>query len=71
MAITVELTDEQAALFILFQKNYHTIAFMIANGVFDIPIGEAILKFSRGGKLVAVEKHVVAYVPKELSPLNS
>ena len=62
---TITLTDEQAALFIIFEKHYHTIAFMIACGVFDIAIGEATLKFSKGGTLVAVEKNLVTYAPKQ------
>lgn len=61
---TVILTDEQAALFILFQKHYDSIGFMMSQGVFDIRQGNATLNFDKNGDLMSIDKHLFSYRPK-------
>lgn len=58
------MTAEEAALFVIFQKNYDSIAFMIAQGVFDIKQGSATLSFDSEGTLLAIEKKSVVHRPK-------
>lgn len=58
---TVYLTKEQAALFILFQGHYDNIAFCIAEGVFDMTGGNAVLSFDPNGKLQTIKKEVFSH----------
>ncbi len=60
----VQLTDEQAALFILFMKHYDSIGFMMKNEVFDIKQGSATLNFDREGAILSIDKHLFAYRTK-------
>ena len=57
----VDLTDEQAALFILFQKHYDAIGMLMACNVFSIKNGAASLYF-RGGKLKTIKREVITGV---------
>lgn len=59
--IKVELTPEQAALFILFQGNYDTFGFMVQQGVFDIRQGNATLNFDPEGRLKSIKKELFSY----------
>ena len=45
----IRLTDEQAALFILFMKYYDTFGFLVSQGVFDVRRGSAELHFGEDG----------------------
>ena len=61
MSQKVDLTDEQAALFILFQKHYDAIGMLVGCHVFDIKNGAASLYF-RGGKLKTIKREVITGV---------
>ena len=61
MTQKVELDDEQAALFILFQKHYDAIGMLMACNVFSIKNGAASLYF-RGGKLKTIKREVITGV---------
>jgi len=51
----LSLTDEQAALFILFQQNYDNFAFLLSQGVFDTRQGSVQLNFSREGLIHSLD----------------
>lgn len=69
--MNIELTQEQAVLFVEFQKNYrkfeeftnHYETFNIIKvaGVFDLKNGKAILNFDRFGQLADVELQYHTY----------
>lgn len=59
--IPVFLTKEEAALFVLFQQNYDSIAFLISQNVFDIRNGNAILSFTQDGQLKSIKKELFCY----------
>lgn len=59
--IKVELTPEQAALFVLFQGNYDAFGFMVQQGVFDIRQGNATLNFDSEGRLKSIKKELFSY----------
>lgn len=61
----VELTPEQAALFVLFQGNYDKFGFIISSKIFDIRGGSAELHFSNEGELLLIKKHEV-FRPEDL-----
>ena len=61
MTQKVELDDEQAALFILFQKHSDAIGMLVGCHVFDIKNGAASLYF-RGGKLKTIKREVITGV---------
>ena len=44
-SIMVQLTPEDAELFVLFRKYQAAFAFMLKNGVFDVHTGHAVLHF--------------------------
>lgn len=58
----VFLSDEQAALFILFMKHYDSFGLMIQSGVFDIVNGNAILSFDGQAKLKTIKRELFTYV---------
>lgn len=60
---TVTLTDEQAALFILFMKHYDDFGFLVSQGVFDITEGSATMHFGKGGKVLKVTKQTHHFPP--------
>lgn len=66
--IKIELTKEQAALFVLFQGHYDKIGFCIAEGVFDMAGGSATLNFAPNGELKSIKKETFAY---NKTPVNS
>lgn len=59
--IRVDLTEEQAALFVLFQGHYDKIAFCIAEGVFDLRNANATLNFAKNGDLKSIKKETYTY----------
>lgn len=62
----VMLTDEQAALFVLFMKHYDKIGFMISQGCFDIAHGSAIVNFDKFGNISSVERRLFSYPKKDM-----
>ena len=66
---TVLMTDEECALFILFQKHYDNIAYLISQGVFDIKEGNAKLSFNQNGECLSIEKQLFNH-RKRLSPVQ-
>ncbi len=63
--IMVWLTEEQAALFILFQGHFDSIGLMMQAGVFDIEGGAAILNFDGSGALKSIKKEIYTYASKK------
>lgn len=59
--IKVELTKEQAALFVLFQGHYDKIGFCISEGVFDLVGASATLNFAPNGELKSIKKELFSY----------
>lgn len=55
----VELTDEQVALFLLFQEHYDSFGFILGSGILDIRGGSAELHFSDDGRLLLIKRHDV------------
>lgn len=62
--ITVLMTKEEGALFVLFQKHFDSVAYMISEGVFDIKLGSATLNFDSDGFLLSIEKRAVKHRKK-------
>lgn len=58
----VYMTPEQVALFILFQKYYDSIAFMISQNVFEIKHGSCTLHFNSRGALISLDKHLTSHL---------
>lgn len=59
---TIELTPEDCEMFLIFQKNYPAIQFMIRSGVFEIKQGNAILSFTETGTLKSVKRELFTYL---------
>lgn len=59
--VTVELTKEEAALFVLFMKHYHSIGLLMKHGVLDMRLGNATLNFSKNGELMSIKKETFHY----------
>lgn len=53
----IELSPEDAAAFVLFQKRYAFIQLMESLGVFDIRSGSVEIHFDALGKIGSVDKH--------------
>lgn len=60
------LTDEQCALFILFQKHYPNIGVLISQGIFDMKQGAVTLHFNQSGDINSIEKRTVTHLPKTI-----
>lgn len=58
---TIELTDEEALLFLKFRENQDTFSVLEESGVFNIRNGHAVLNFDANGTLGAVECTVKLY----------
>lgn len=59
MSTTVELSKEDALLFIEFQKRYAFVAMMESLGVFDIRNGSVTINFDSRGAISTVVKNEV------------
>lgn len=55
---TVLLSQEDAALFIIFQQNYENIAFLIASKGLDVKKGSVTMDFSPSGKIERITKKI-------------
>lgn len=62
----VDLTPEQAALFILFMKHYDKIGFMIGQGAFDIKHGSVTVHFDKDGEVSSLERRLFSYPSKSV-----
>ena len=56
--IPVLMTKEDAALFILFNQHYDSIAFLIGSKALDVRRGEVTLDFDSAGRLQRVTKKI-------------
>lgn len=61
---TLHLSDEQAALYVLFMKNFDNISFLLANEALDLKRGNVTVNFDNDGKIVSIEKHTYVYAKK-------
>lgn len=57
----LEITEEDARLFIAFQANYESFKKLCASRVFDIKNGKAILNFDNTGELQTIELQYYTY----------
>lgn len=55
---TVELTNEDALLFVAFQKRYALIKLLESIGAFDIKNGSITLNFGPAGEIGSVDKNI-------------
>lgn len=53
----IELTSEEALLFIQFQKRYAFIKLMESINAFDTKDGSVTINFNRVGLILSIEKH--------------
>jgi hypothetical protein len=59
--MNIEITDGEAAMFLLFRKYQDTFAFMLSCGVFDVKGGNVILSFDQAGRLKSVKRELFDY----------
>lgn len=59
--IVVELSPEDAAMFVEFRKRQDTFKTLIDQGVFDIRNGKAVLNFNADGVLTKISKDYVEW----------
>ena len=58
---TLQLTDEEARLFVLFRQHQEMMQALLSANVFQTKNGQAILHFNHLGILMQVEVHTVAF----------
>lgn len=58
---TIELTDDEAMAFVLFQQHRRMFQALIEAQVHDLKRGEAVLSFNPQGNLMKIEIRRVAY----------
>lgn len=58
---SIELSSQDAALFVSFQKNYDTFMTLKDSGVFDIRNGTAVLNFDNNGTLTDIDCNFKLY----------
>jgi hypothetical protein len=56
--VVVEMTPQDAGLFLLFQEHYKEFAFLTAKGIWDIKRGSATLYFDPEGKLTSIKREL-------------
>lgn len=59
--MTIELTDEDAKLFVLFRKHQDLIQTLLDARIQGVKGGQAILHFNPDGKLMEVELKVISF----------
>lgn len=59
--INIELTDQEAQLFLEYQKNRDTFKIMLEAGVFGVRNGQAILSFDPSGTMCDIDIHMKRY----------
>jgi len=59
--MVVYMSEEQAALFILFQKHYDNIAYLLSQGVFGFGPGNIVLAFDPEGRIKTIKKETFVY----------
>lgn len=59
--INIELTPQEAELFMSFRKNQDTFNVLLQAGVFDIRNGKAILNFDSTGNLEEIKFDIMRY----------
>lgn len=57
----IELSDQDAQLFVLFQRNYQKFALLVEHQVFDVKNGSAELHFDRKGDIASIDLHAKVY----------
>ncbi len=56
MLTTIELSNEDAALFLEFQRRYAMIRLLVTIGAFDIKSGSITIHFANTGEVMSVDK---------------
>lgn len=59
--ITLELTEEDARLFRLFQEHYSSIKYMLDQNCFSVARGDVTIHFDREGSISSIEKRLFSY----------
>lgn len=59
---TIELSDQEAALFLEYRKNQDTFRTLYDAGVFNIKNGTATLSFDHMGELARVDYNISGYI---------
>lgn len=59
--MTIELSTEEASLFVDFRKYQDTFTLLQQSGVFNVRNGQAVLSFDHQGILQQVEFNVIGY----------
>lgn len=57
----VYLTKEQIALFILFQKYYDSVSYLISQSVFDLKDANAVIHFDYDGYIKSIKKETFSH----------
>lgn len=65
--ITVEMTENEAELFVEFQKYRDVFQVLLNNGVFETRNGQAVLNFTPEGILADIRISTIAYKRNKLS----
>lgn len=59
--IKIELSEQDARLFMEFQKNYDTFSTLVQSGAFNIRNGSAVINFDKEGVIREINLHIVGY----------
>lgn len=60
-SITVFMTPEQAALFVLFQEHYDNIAYLLSQRVFDLPSSNFSVHLDQDSRIKSIKKELFIY----------
>lgn len=71
MTTKLELNDQDAQDFILFQKNYTNFRRLLDAGVFDMKCGKIILDFDSGSEIQNIQKIMNYHFTIKLSTTHS
>lgn len=58
---TIELSEQDALLFMQFQKHYGTFSTLLQSGALNIRNGNAVINFDKDGVLREINLHIVGY----------
>ncbi len=59
--VTVFMTPEEAALFVLFQQHYDNIAYLLSERVFDLPNSSFDVHLDHEGRIKTLKKQLFLY----------
>jgi len=59
--IKIDISEEDARLFLEFQRNYENFLTLIKSGVFNVKNGNATIHFDKDGTLKEITLHTISY----------